>query len=85
MSAKEGHSTGIFNSLVFHTNSIVDFDCVVISDTVSDVFVAMSVTFCVEGCKFLPLYTPFSSCLTKAKPTASADLRPHEVGVCKEI
>ncbi len=43
MSAKEGQSTGTFNSLVFHTNSAVDFGFAGISDTVSDVFTAMSV------------------------------------------
>jgi hypothetical protein len=40
MSAKEGQSIGIFNSLVFHTNSALDFGFVGISDKVSDVSMA---------------------------------------------
>ncbi len=36
MSEKEGKSTGTFNSLVFHTNSAVDFGFADISDTVWD-------------------------------------------------
>ncbi len=42
MSAKEGHSTRTFNSLVFHTNAAVDFDFDGISDTVSAISMAMS-------------------------------------------
>jgi len=41
---KEGQSTGTFNSLVFHTNSEVEFGFTGISDMVSDVSMAMSVT-----------------------------------------
>jgi hypothetical protein len=41
-SAKEGQSTGTLNSLVFHTNSTVDFGFAGIFDTVSDVSMAMS-------------------------------------------
>jgi hypothetical protein len=41
--AKERQSTGTFNSLVFHTNSAVDFGSADISDTVSDVSMTMSV------------------------------------------
>jgi hypothetical protein len=44
VSAKEGQSAGTFNSLVFHTNSAVDFDFAGISDTVFDVPMAMSIT-----------------------------------------
>ncbi len=55
MSVKEGQSIGTFNSLVFHTNSTVEFGFAGICDTISDVFVAMSVTICggVDGSKFL--------------------------------
>jgi hypothetical protein len=65
VSAKEGQCTGIFNSLVFHTNSAVDCGFAGISDTVSEVSMAMSVTVCRS--KFLPFYTPFSSCFTLCK------------------
>ncbi len=41
---KKGQSTGIFNSLVLHTNSTVDFGFVGIYDTVFDVSMAMFVT-----------------------------------------
>ncbi len=44
MSVKEGQSTVTFNSLMFHTNSTVEFGFARISDTVSDVSMAMSVT-----------------------------------------
>ncbi len=44
MSAKQGQSTDIFNSLMFQTNSTVEFGFARISDTVSDVSMAMSVT-----------------------------------------
>ncbi len=44
MSAEEEQSTGIFNSLMFHTNSAVDFGFPGTSDTVSDVSVTMPVT-----------------------------------------
>ncbi len=35
---------GIFNSLVFHTNFAVDFGFASVSDTVSDISMAISVT-----------------------------------------
>ncbi len=44
MSAKERQSTDAFNSLVFHTDSAVNFGFAGISDTVSDVSMTMSVT-----------------------------------------
>jgi len=44
VSVKEGQSTCTFNSLVFYTNSEVDFGFAGISDTVSDGSIAMSVT-----------------------------------------
>jgi hypothetical protein len=44
VSAKEGQGTGTLNSLVFHTNSAVDCGFAGISDTVSSVSMAMSVT-----------------------------------------
>ncbi len=44
MSAKEGQSTGTFNSLAFHTDSAVEFGFAGISDTVSDVSMTMLVT-----------------------------------------
>jgi hypothetical protein len=68
MSTKQGKITGIFNSLVFHTNSAVDFAFTSISDTVSEVSMTMSVTSRRRReSKFLPLdfNTPFSSCFTK--------------------
>ncbi len=43
VSAKEGQSTDAFNSLVFHTDSAVNFGCTGISDAVSDVSMTMSV------------------------------------------
>ncbi len=63
MSAKEGQSTGTFNSVVFHTNSAVDFG----SDTVSDVSMRMSVTVSDRGERVTLIHfnTPFSSCFTK--------------------
>ncbi len=44
MNAKEGQSTGTFNSLVFPTNSALDFGFAGTSDTVSDVSMTKSVT-----------------------------------------
>jgi hypothetical protein len=44
VSAKERQTTGTFNSLVFHTNYAVDFSLARMSDTLSDVPMAMSVT-----------------------------------------
>jgi hypothetical protein len=44
--AKERQSTGTFNSLVFYTNSAVDFGFADISDTVSDISMIMSVIVC---------------------------------------
>ncbi len=43
MRAEEEQSTGTFNSMVFHTNSAVDFGIIGTFDTVSDVFMTMSV------------------------------------------
>jgi hypothetical protein len=60
VSAKEGRITGTFNSLVFRTNSAVDFGFAGRFGTVSDVFMAMSVTVWDGGgseSKFLPTYT----------------------------
>ncbi len=65
VSAKGGQSPGTLHSLVFHTNSAVDCGFAGISDTISEVFMAMSVTVC--RFKFLPLYTPFSSCFTRRR------------------
>ncbi len=48
MSGKEGKSTDAFNSLVFYTNSAVDFGLVGISGTVFDLSMAISATVC-EG------------------------------------
>ncbi len=60
MSAKEGRSTGTLNSVVFHTNSEVDFGFAAISDTASsDVAMAMCVTVCDRGetGKWVQLFT----------------------------
>jgi hypothetical protein len=68
VSAKEGQSTGIFNSLVFHTNSAEDFGFAGISDTVSDVSMAMSVTVCAREevgggwCKLQNVELTYSMC-----------------------
>jgi hypothetical protein len=53
VSAKEGQNTGAFNSLVFQTNAAVEFAFAGISDMVSDVSMAMSVTIWDEmtGCR----------------------------------
>jgi hypothetical protein len=40
---KEGQTTGTFNSLVFHTNSALDFGFAGIFDTISGLSMAMSV------------------------------------------
>jgi hypothetical protein len=45
VSAKEGKSTGTFNSLVLRTNSTVDFGFAGLSDA----YLAMSVTVCDRG------------------------------------
>jgi len=56
MSAKEGQSTGIFNSLMFHTNSTVDFGFAAISD----LSMAMFVTVCEGGGQiFTPIQHSF--------------------------
>ncbi len=44
MSVKEGQSTDTSDSLVFHTNSAVDFGFASMSDTVSEVSIAISIT-----------------------------------------
>jgi hypothetical protein len=44
VSAKEGQSKDTFNSMVFHTDSAVDFGFASISDKVSDVSMAMFIT-----------------------------------------
>ncbi len=46
MNAKEGQTTGTFDSLVLDTNSTVEFGFTSISDTISDVSMTMSVTAC---------------------------------------
>jgi hypothetical protein len=54
---QEGQSRGTFNSLMFHTNSVVDFGFA----GISDVYMVMSVTVCDGGTgewvQFFYLYT----------------------------
>jgi hypothetical protein len=57
VNVKEGQSTGILNSFVFHTGSAIDFG-----------FAGLSVTVCkgrVQISTRIYFITPFSSCLTK--------------------
>jgi hypothetical protein len=75
MSAKERQITGTFNSLVFHTNSAVDFGFNGISYTISALSMAILVAVragedWVQTFILILFNAPFSSCFTKSAKMA---------------